>query len=53
MDFKRVVWHQSFFKLLETIKKYSVVGCWVACGDGLKRHLSPVVLMLSADYEEQ
>jgi hypothetical protein len=53
VDFKRVVWHQSFFKLLETIKEYSVIGCWVTCGDGLKRHLFPIVLMLSADYEEQ
>jgi len=53
VDFKRVVWHQSFFKLLETIKGHSVVGCWVKCGDGLERHLYPIVLMLSADYEEQ
>jgi len=53
VDLKHVVWHQSFFKLLETIKEYSVVGCWVTCGDGVKRHLFPIVLILSADYEEQ
>ncbi|KAF8961518.1 hypothetical protein BDZ97DRAFT_1921202 [Flammula alnicola] len=53
VDFKRVVWHQSFFKLLETIAQYSKTGCWVKCGDGIERQLFPVVLILSADYEEQ
>jgi hypothetical protein len=53
VDFKRVVWHKSFLKLLETIAKYSVTGCWVECGDKVQRHLFPTVLILSADYEEQ
>jgi hypothetical protein len=53
VDFKRHVWHQSFLKLLETIKEHSVTGFWVTCGDGLQRCLFPMVLMLSADYEEQ
>jgi Plavaka transposase len=53
VDFKRVVWHNSFLKLLESIAKYSVTGCWVECGDKIQRHLFPTVLILSADYEEQ
>jgi hypothetical protein len=53
VDFKRVVWHNSFLKLLETIAKYSGTGCWVECGDKIQRQLFPTVLILSADYEEQ
>ena len=53
VDFKRVIWHESFHMLLESIHEYSKVGCWVECGDGVQRHLFPMVFILSADYEEQ
>jgi hypothetical protein len=53
VDFKRVVWHESFRKLLETIAPYSKTGCWIKCGDGKTRRLFPFILILSADYEEQ
>ena len=53
VDFKRVVWHESFHILLSSIKELSKVGCWVECGDGIKRRLYPMVFILSADYEEQ
>lgn len=53
VDFKRVVWHESFCILLSSIKELSKVGCWVECGDGIKRRLYPMVFILSADYEEQ
>ena len=52
-DFKRVVWHKSFSKLLESIESHSKVRCWVKCGDGLVRHIFPLILLLAADYEEQ
>ena len=52
-DFKQVVWHESFYKLVESIEAYSVTGCWVACGDGINRHIYPLILILAADYEEQ
>lgn len=52
-DFKRAVWHSSFRALLRSIASYSRVGCWVTCGDGVDRLLYPMVLILSADYEEQ
>ena len=53
MNFKRVIWHDSFYKLLETIETISVTGFWVKCGDGVERHIFPLVLILTADYEEQ
>jgi hypothetical protein len=53
VDFKREVWHQCFIKLLETIAQKSVTGHWEKCGDNINRQLFPVVLILSADYEEQ
>ena len=51
--FKRVVWHQSFQRLLESIRLHSQMGCSVVCGDGVERLLFPFILILSADYEEQ
>lgn len=53
VNFKRVVWHAAFYKLLESIEAYSVTGCWVNCGDKVARHIYPLVLMLVTDYEEQ
>lgn len=53
VNFKRVVWHESMRKLFETIELYSKVGCWLECGDGVVRHIFPLILILAADYEEQ
>ena len=53
VNFKYEVWYQSFVKLLETIAQKSVTGHWEKCGDNINRKLFPVVLILSADYEEQ
>ena len=39
--------------LLNSITTHSQTGCWVRCGDGVEHLLYPVVLILSADYEEQ
>ncbi|KAI6137403.1 hypothetical protein F5141DRAFT_1185983 [Pisolithus sp. B1] len=43
----------SFKKILGTIEKESEMGCWVKCWDGLAHCFFPVVLILSADHEEQ
>ncbi|KAJ7056214.1 hypothetical protein C8F01DRAFT_1062415 [Mycena amicta] len=51
-NFKTAVWHASFTELLESITTYSKTGIWVKCGDGIERHLFPVLLILAADYEE-
>ncbi|KAJ7727715.1 hypothetical protein B0H16DRAFT_1665589 [Mycena metata] len=51
-NFKNVVWHTAFFKLLESLVQPSKVGQWTRCGDGTLRWLWPVILILAADYEE-
>ncbi|KAI6011002.1 hypothetical protein BKA83DRAFT_4467353 [Pisolithus microcarpus] len=51
-NFKNVVWHKSFRKLLQMIEKESQAGCWVNCWDGIPCCFFPTVLILSADYEE-
>ena len=53
VNFKQAVWHESFYKLLELIEAYSATGCWVKCGDGVNRHVYPLILILAADYKEQ
>ncbi|KAJ7195421.1 hypothetical protein C8J57DRAFT_1646956 [Mycena rebaudengoi] len=52
VNFKNAVWHQSFYKLLESIVSHSKTGFWTDCGDGEQRWLFPVVLILASDYEE-
>ncbi|KAJ6524306.1 hypothetical protein B0H19DRAFT_1085294 [Mycena capillaripes] len=51
-NFKNVVWHTTFYKLLESLIHPSNVGSWTECGDGQLRWLWPVILILAADYEE-
>ncbi|KAG2146329.1 hypothetical protein DEU56DRAFT_870107 [Suillus clintonianus] len=53
VNLKRVVWHKSFFKLLETIIMYAQMGYAYVCYDGIMRWLYAFILLLSADYEEQ
>ena len=53
VDFKRVVWHDSFRQLLALIHDPSKIGYSIECGDGIVRHIYPAILILSADYEEQ
>ncbi|KAI6004696.1 hypothetical protein EDD15DRAFT_2155284, partial [Pisolithus albus] len=48
------VWHESFVKLLGDVAHYSQTGyLHTSSYDNVTRWLFPVVLMLSADYEEQ
>lgn len=53
VDFKRVVWHEGFKRVLESVQLLSKVGFSVLCGDQLQRKLYPFIVILSADYEEQ
>lgn len=53
VNFKQAIWHESFYKLLESIEAYSAAGCSVACGDGIPRVVHPLILILAADNEEQ
>ncbi|KAI6016496.1 hypothetical protein EDC04DRAFT_2608485 [Pisolithus marmoratus] len=52
-NLKRVVWHQAFLKLLNSITCLSKVGFAYKTYDDLMRTLYPIILILSADYEEQ
>jgi len=38
---------------METAAKHSEHGCWVKCFDDIACHFFPIILLLSADYEEQ
>ncbi|TFK66709.1 hypothetical protein BDN72DRAFT_131967 [Pluteus cervinus] len=53
VDFKRVIWHDSFEVILRSIVEKSYNGAEFTCGDGITRKFYPVVFVLSADYEEQ
>ena len=53
VDFKKVVWHEGFKKVLESVQALSKVGFAIRCGDGIIRKLFPYIHILSADYEEQ
>lgn len=53
VNFKQVIWHKSFYKLLKSIEAYAVTGCWVKCGDEVERNIYPLILILAADFEEQ
>ncbi|KAG2061016.1 hypothetical protein BDR06DRAFT_966818 [Suillus hirtellus] len=53
VNLKNAVWHESFFKLLESIIQISGTGYWFECSDAIQCLLWPLILILSADYEEQ
>ncbi|KAL4061680.1 hypothetical protein V8B97DRAFT_2066336 [Scleroderma yunnanense] len=53
VNFKNVVWHESAKKLFMTIAAHSKTGCWVKCWDNINHCFFPLILILSADYEEQ
>ncbi|KAG2062537.1 hypothetical protein BDR04DRAFT_1123877, partial [Suillus decipiens] len=50
---KHIVWHESFFKLLEHAAQYSKTGYSHKCHNDVLQWLFPIILILSADYEEQ
>ncbi|KAI6035874.1 hypothetical protein EDC04DRAFT_2604784 [Pisolithus marmoratus] len=52
VNFKHAVWHEAFFKLLEKVAELSKVGYLYECYDKVLWWLFPIILILSADYEE-
>ncbi|KAG1887716.1 hypothetical protein F4604DRAFT_1877523 [Suillus subluteus] len=52
-NFKNAVWHQSFMKILACLAPLLKVGSAVKCWDDLVCVFYPMILILSADYEEQ
>ncbi|KAG1859234.1 hypothetical protein F4604DRAFT_1589105 [Suillus subluteus] len=53
MNLKCVVWHKAFIKLLKSIILYSKTGFAHKCFDTTMQWLYPLILLLSAAYEEQ
>ncbi|KAI0368253.1 hypothetical protein BV20DRAFT_1084963 [Pilatotrama ljubarskyi] len=51
--YKRIIWHESFWALLEHVAAYAKTGYKFRCGDNIERILFPIILILVADYEEQ
>ncbi|KAG1851348.1 hypothetical protein DFJ58DRAFT_729007 [Suillus subalutaceus] len=52
-NLKRVIWHKAFIKLLESIILCSKTGFAHKCFNTTMWWLYPLILLLSADYEEQ
>ena len=52
-NFKCIIWHESFMKLLEALIQLSWTGYKHRCHDGIEHWLFPLILILLADYEEQ
>jgi hypothetical protein len=52
VNFKNAVWHEAFYKLLESIVMASKTGVMTKCGDDVFRCLFPMILILASDYEE-
>ncbi|KJA13371.1 hypothetical protein HYPSUDRAFT_151670 [Hypholoma sublateritium FD-334 SS-4] len=53
VNLKRVVWHEGFKEVLKSIIQYAQTGIWQKCADDVLRWIYPIILILSADYEEQ
>ncbi|KAF7967708.1 hypothetical protein HWV62_33335 [Athelia sp. TMB] len=53
VNHKNAVWHESFREFMEDAAMHSSTGLHHVCGDDVERWLFPIVLILSADYEEQ
>ncbi|KAG1748936.1 uncharacterized protein EDB91DRAFT_1244739 [Suillus paluster] len=52
-NFTVAVWHASIKKVLASIVPPSISGRWANCWDNIARLFYTLVLILSADYEEQ
>ncbi|KAF6743705.1 hypothetical protein DFP72DRAFT_113420 [Ephemerocybe angulata] len=53
VDFKRVVWHAALYEILASLIPYTESGFSFLCDDDIERWLYPIILILSADFEEQ
>ena len=53
VNLKRVIWHKAFYELLHILADHAKTGYLYKCGDEIHRWLFPIILILSADYEEQ
>ncbi|KAH6873590.1 hypothetical protein BKA70DRAFT_1379131 [Coprinopsis sp. MPI-PUGE-AT-0042] len=52
VNFKRIVWTEGFRQVLESARMFAATGLHFDFIDGTSRWLHPIVMILSADYEE-
>ena len=52
MNYKHVRWHKAFLCILDKLAKLSNVGYRHKCYDEIVQWPFPIILILSADYEE-
>ena len=52
VNFKRVVWHKAFYEVLKSVEQYAETGYTMTISE-FERWMFPIVLIASADYEEQ
>ncbi|KAI6143422.1 hypothetical protein BKA82DRAFT_4331282 [Pisolithus tinctorius] len=52
-NYKRVIWHEAFLCIIDRLAEPSKLGYRYECYDKITRWLFPLILILSADYEEQ
>ena len=50
---KCMVWHESFLKLLDKVGQHLMTGYAHTCYNKIVHWLFPLILILSANYEEQ
>lgn len=53
VDFKRVIWHTSVEEILRSAHQISKIGYTIFCDDDVERLIYIIILILSADFEEQ
>lgn len=53
VDFKRVIWHTSVEEILRSVHQISKIGYTILCDDDVERLIYVIILILSADFEEQ
>ncbi|KZP08238.1 hypothetical protein FIBSPDRAFT_761746, partial [Athelia psychrophila] len=53
VNHKNAVWHTAFLEFLDDAKMQSKARLWHICADNALHRLFPIILILSADYEEQ
>ncbi|KAI6004888.1 hypothetical protein EDD15DRAFT_2137659, partial [Pisolithus albus] len=52
VNFKHVIWHKAFYKLLEKVAELPKVGYLHECYNNILQWLFPVIVILSANYED-
>ncbi|KAI5990052.1 hypothetical protein F5J12DRAFT_907606 [Pisolithus orientalis] len=52
-NYKHVIWHEAFLCIIDRLAKLSKLGYKYECYEKITQWLFPLILILSADYEEQ